>query len=599
MNAERWRRVRKIYVSAVEHELRAKVWVVASVALVLVVGAGGYLRFFAGEKELPPPRIIQLTSPQGMKGLPALSPDGNLVAFNSNGENRDNWDIYVKDLRSADEPMRLTTHAAVDAFPEWSPEGRQIAFRRIAGPASALYLISPLGGPARKLADVPVSRTGHTWSPDGKSIAFSAGTGRGQEASIRSITLDTAEQKQLVKPAEAARDHSPKYSPDGRSLAFIRSTGPTHQAIYRVSVPPGEPELVTDYLNPTSFCWTADSREIIFSTSENAGEVALWRIGVAGGQPRRVAVRGKRTSAPSVSRNRLAYANETGSEDVWRIDLTGLAAVKAPNRPLLTWPSNENNASVSPDAKRIAFQSDRSGSMEIWVCGIDGTAPKQITDLKAANTGGPSWSPDGRMIVFDSRKSGNQEIWVAGTEGGPTHRLTDHPADDGAARWSRDGRWIYFHSNRGGTANIWRMPGTGGTAQPVTKEGNVSPFFSESRDGRFLYYSLRQNSQREPGLYRVPVSGGPSILVFKTRGGIRFDVTDTGIYFVDRGVRPPVLKFHEFATRQDKTLEPLHSHASFFLDAPVRLSPDGRSLYYAGGIYESEIMLVENFGNQD
>ena len=80
---------------------------------------------------------------------------------------QDNFDIYVK-LVDRGDPLRLTSNAAPDTSPAWSPDGRQIAFIR----QGSVFLISPLGGRERRLADV---QAGHLdWAPDSKSLAVSS-----------------------------------------------------------------------------------------------------------------------------------------------------------------------------------------------------------------------------------------------------------------------------------------------------------------------------------------------------------------------------------------------------------------------------------------
>jgi len=74
------------------------------------------------------------------------------------------------------------------------------------------------------------------------------------------------------------------------------------------------------------------------------------------------------------------------------------------------------------------------------------------------------------------------------------------------------------------------------------------------------------------------------------------DLIDRGFYFTDVQPKPPVLRFFDFATKQNKTLAPLSQDPEF--DARVyapRISPDGKWVFYCGGIYRREIMLMENF----
>jgi Tol biopolymer transport system component len=83
----------------------------------------------------------------------------------------DDYDIYVTIIGSS-EVRRLTSGGEQDLGPSWSPDGRQIAFVRssVAGWRGLIHVVSPLGGPARKLSDLP-TRMPLSWSPDGRWLA--------------------------------------------------------------------------------------------------------------------------------------------------------------------------------------------------------------------------------------------------------------------------------------------------------------------------------------------------------------------------------------------------------------------------------------------
>jgi TolB protein len=66
---------------------------------------------------------------------------------------------------------------------------------------------------------------------------------------------------------------------------------------------------------------------------------------------------------------------------------------------------------LSPDGRRVAFASDRSGDWEIWVSDIYGTNPLQLTFMNAIATGYPHWSPDGERIVFHSNVEGQWDVF--------------------------------------------------------------------------------------------------------------------------------------------------------------------------------------------
>jgi TolB protein len=110
---------------------------------------------------------------------------------------------------------------------------------------------------------------------------------------------------------------------------------------------------------------------------------------------------------------------------------------------------------LSPDGRRLAFHSNRSGRQAIWLADADGGNPRMLFDggELGSEPGTPAWSPDGRAIAFAMKPAGatdenESEIYAISPAGSGIRRLTNAPGDDSHPHWSSDGRRIFFNSAR-------------------------------------------------------------------------------------------------------------------------------------------------------
>lgn len=248
---------------------------------------------------------------------------------------------------------------------------------------------------------------------------------------------------------------------------------------------------------------------------------------------------------------------------------------------------------ISPDGKKIAFQSGRSGSYQIWLCDSDGQNLTQLTSVSGPfGAGTPRWSPDGRQIAFDVHAKGSGDVYVMDVEGGFPRPITAEPSEDVVPSWSRDGRWIYFASDRSGSFQVWKAPADGGRPVQVTKQGGFSAF--ESPDGKFVYYGRGLTTS---GIWRVAAAGGEEIKVIDApKAGYWGDwaIVDDGIYFIDwEATTGANIEFFSFATQQTKQVADLGKERVSVEGFAV--SPDRRWLLYTQMEDSSDIMLVENF----
>jgi Tol biopolymer transport system component len=160
----------------------------------------------------------------------------------------------------------------------------------------------------------------------------------------------------------------------------------------------------------------------------------------------------------------LVYEQGQSKFNIWRLDLKDAKHPALPPSVLVSEKGDKMRPELSPDGKKIAFESNRLGFWDIWTCDIQGSNCDQVTSLHGT-AGRARWSPDGRHIAFEFHPWERSEIYVAEIPGGLPHLVpTIAGADNLSPSWSRDGKWLYFASKRGTEPfQVWRMPFQGGS----------------------------------------------------------------------------------------------------------------------------------------
>ena len=150
-------------------------WAIALIATAIAAAATAWL---AAERTRPAvnggpaadAKLERLTYDSGVTRMPALSPDGRLLAYASDRAGNGDLDIWVQQI-SGGTPLRLTDDPADDSAPDFSPDGNQVVFRSERN-GGGIYVVPALGGPARLIAQ---DGRRPRFSPDGSRIAYWSG----------------------------------------------------------------------------------------------------------------------------------------------------------------------------------------------------------------------------------------------------------------------------------------------------------------------------------------------------------------------------------------------------------------------------------------
>ncbi len=542
-------------------------------------------------ENIKPKRILPLTSYKGIEKKPAFSRGENdeRIAFAWQGENNDNWDIYVQTV-GMEKPMRLTSDEGSDDNPVWSPDNRFIAFTRIKDEKCEIRQIPALGGAEKKLTDCSFPETPSlSWSFDGKWLAFPHRESLDKPFHIRLFSFETSETKVLTMPSESLfGDVSVAFSPIENSIAFLRVPILGVEDIWTVGIEGGKPLRVTkDNLKIHGVDWTPDGKNLVFS-SNRSGIFSLWQISAKGENLKWIEISNGEADNPTVSASgeKVAYEQWQVEANIYEIDLTKSTD---PPEKLVVSTRWDWNPAYSKDTSQITFLSDRSGFPEVWTSDKTGKNLSQLTSFEGTMLGFPNFSPNKKEIVFDARVDGNADIWIVDRDKKSPHRITKDSSEEIAPTFSNDGRWIYFSSNKSGEWQIWKVSTDKGEPIQVTKNGGV--IGKESANGKYVYFTHPQRK----GIWQVSTDGGDETILtdeLKPMDRTNWAILDDKIYFIGRPISTKaVLKSYDIIS---KKTEQFGEVDSFLLRSGMTISNDGKSILFSKiDRIESDIMIVE------
>ena len=295
--------------------------------------------------------------------------------------------------------QRRLTGSVSGRTPEWSPDGRRIAFE-----AGGIYVVNADGSGQRMLA-----RRGSdpAWSPDGRTIAFM------WRFHIYVMNADGTEHRALMRLWNGKRA-SLAWSPDGRKLAFLAGGGPVVDDLLRGGC--GAPPV---------YCFN-----LYVVNSDGSGLRNLTSKLGAGGYGPGTSLASDPVWSPDG--RKIAFVQLSKRLGVYVVNADGSGV-----RNLTPKPMGAGYAAPawSPDGRKIAFVSDRDDNSEVYVMNANGSGQRSLTRNPAFDDD-PAWSPDGRLIAFRSTREGNTDIYIMNADGSGQRNLTRSPANEGWFAWS-------------------------------------------------------------------------------------------------------------------------------------------------------------------
>lgn len=396
----------------------------------------------------------RLTAFAGQESDPQFSPDGRSIAFTAQYDG--NVDVYVVPAEGG-EPRRLTWHPGSDAARGWTPDGRRVVFAsgRISAPVAyqRLWTVSLDGGMPEPLP-IPRAFAGEP-SPDGRRLAYQElpppnnqwrNYRGGQTQPIRIINLSAYDVEQL--PWESSNDLDPVWLGE---MVYFLSDRDWSVNLYAYDTRARRLEQITHFSDYDAKNLDAGGGALVF---EQGGRIHLFDARTGRSAPVDIRVRGDfpwlRPHFEDVSRQLINPAlSPTGARAVFeaRGEIITLPAEKGSFRNLTQSPGvADRTPSWAPDGQSVAWFSDDGGEYRLMVGSQDAIErPRALTLPAASFQYTPAWSPDSKSIAFTDA---GLNLWYADVASGKVTRVDAdqyaHPQRTVNPVWSPDSRWLAY-----------------------------------------------------------------------------------------------------------------------------------------------------------
>jgi Tol biopolymer transport system component/predicted Ser/Thr protein kinase len=527
-------------VSAKRRNRQRMAWLAAGLAAVLLLASLVWIATHLRNEPAPAAMVrFQIPAPDKLNfyyyEMPAVSPDGERIAFTAAASLRENDRLFVRPL-NAETATEILVPDLNPHLPFWSPDARQIGFSsggillRVdvsGGPPvticssctagvgggtwnrdgvilstnrnGALYRVSAAGGEPKPLRPLAEGETAQMWPrflPDGKHYLYLSLSNRPDQQGIYAASLDSSERKFIV-----ATNVNAAYVQSGQ-LLFMRGNVLMAQPFdLRKLTLGGEPRPVADHIELAENL-NAALPSATFSASPNG--VLVWRRRSQSTQSslqwfdrsgKKLGVVGEtgEYSNPSLSPDDTKLAvgirdPQTKTRDIWIFDL-----LRGTRTRLTFDPADDLDSIWSPDGTRIAFTSNRLGQRDIYQKPIDGSGAEELLlGGKGGQKNVEDWSGDGKYLMYNYQLPSGIHLYMLplADDRKPVPFLnTEFLTHEG--QFSPNGRWVAYCSNESGRTEIYVQGFTLDSSQArgkwqVSVAGGELPRWR--RDGKELFF---------------------------------------------------------------------------------------------------------------
>jgi Tol biopolymer transport system component len=419
----------------------------------------------------------------------------------------------------------LAAEPGDETSPAWSPDGRSIAYTAEAGGVRQLFTRSLDAAVATQVTTAATDCRDPFWSGDATRIFFS--DGNEYVGDLWSVGATGGEPQLVLKDASVAA-----LTPDGRTLAFVRGLG-GKRGLWITGTTKLEPQRYRTSPFPETFNRSGSvdfSRDgsklaVLLARQKGASFVTeLWVVPYPSGTPR-VAF----ADASDLFGGHISWMPD-GRHLVLSGELSGRPGIhlyivdaerSSPVLPITSGTVNEEAPSVSPSGSQIAFAAG-GNDVDIVRVPLDGSRVEPLLASARTETW-PAWSPTGSQLAYVTNARGPSEIWLRSVDEGWARPVIAHDPDAASTSFGRpvfspDGQRLAHEVYAGATHTVWVSSVTDGRGVPLDGESRDQHGPAWSPDGRWIAYTRLAAGAWE--VVKVPSGGGrPTHLAEAHAGG--------------------------------------------------------------------------------
>ena len=538
------------------------------------------------ENPLGTAEFTRLTDFEGAELDAAVSPDGKFVSFLADRDGPFHvWLGQIGSGRFVDLTPDTADHKPIAPLRGlgFTAEGSEIWLG--GGPDRRLRLLPLTGGAPRAfLADSIVNIA---WSPDSARLVYHS---RADGDPMFVADRNGANPRQIFVSEPGEHNHFPVWSLDDQWIYFVHGTPNTFEMdLYRIAVSGGKAERLTQHNGDVSYPTPIDSRTVLYiARDEDRSGPWIWALDVQRRTTRRVSI-GLETYtslAATVDGRRIVATLVNSTASLWSMPLLDRVTDE---RDVKAYPLPTERALAPRFSKEALFYLSRDGLWRFQA----GQAFEIRRGSEGALLEAPGVSPDGRRLTIVVRKQGKLGLNVVSADGSQQQPLADSINIRGSSAWSPDGRWIVTGGSDGRGPGLFKIPVEGGPPVRLVTGTAVNPVWSP--DGGLIVYNGENVAGSAP-LRAVSAEGDsitlPTIRVATALNGesFRFLPNGKGLIYTREYWPPQNFWMLDLASRTTRRLSRLTNTAMI---RSFDISPDGKHIVFDRLRENSDIVLID------